>query len=297
MCDPGSIFCPTGGLTDDNDANSLEGFIDDQAWSEAEREHQKARHRRKNRQALRPRARPLPIPPIVSHTIRQPEKFSCPHLPSRGQIESFEEKLVAEFRSFTSLGESAEAYIRIVFATARSCSALESTPEWEEKFESLAVDQTAFVIADEKMKCSMQNLLSDQHLSRWHLRSKARRELGLPAASARQLLFFILSFHHLGARLDEENALFPLMRLRDTCIREPLKPATLPAFLTLWDRIMMQSSATQISEQELERIFFQCVQHAQHSDLQHEIRFYRESPAHMQGQPALRRRIDKMIYI
>ena len=40
-----------GGLTDDNDANSLEGFIDDQAWSEAEREHQKARHRRKNRQA------------------------------------------------------------------------------------------------------------------------------------------------------------------------------------------------------------------------------------------------------
>ena len=109
-----------GGITDDNDANSLEGFIDDQAWSEAEREHQKARHRRKNRQALRPRARPLPIPPIVSHTIRQPEKFSCPHLPSRGQIESFEEKLVAEFRSFTSLGESAEACIRIVFADRKS---------------------------------------------------------------------------------------------------------------------------------------------------------------------------------
>ena len=60
---------------------------------------------------------------------------------------------------------------------------------------------------------------------------------------------------------------------------------------------MMQSSATQISDQELERIFFQCIQHAQHSELQRELRFYRESPVHMQGQPALRRRIDKMIYM
>ena len=77
----------------------------------------------------------------------------------------------------------------------------------EEKFESLAADQTAFAIADEKMKCSLQHLLIDQHLSQWHLRSKARRERGLPAASARQLLFFILSFHHLGARCNEENAL------------------------------------------------------------------------------------------
>ena len=151
-----------GGITDDDDAGSLEGFQDDQAWSEAEREHQKARHRRKNRQALRRRARPLPAPPVVSPTITLPEKFSCPHLPSRGQIESFEEKLVAEFRSFTSLGESAEAYIRIVFSTARSCNALESTLEWEEQFESLAVDLTAFVFADEKLKCSMQNLLSEQ---------------------------------------------------------------------------------------------------------------------------------------
>ena len=83
-----------GGLTDDNDAHSLRSFVDDQAWSEAEREHQKARHRRKNRQALRPRARSLPIPPIVSHQIRQPEKFTCPQLPTRSQIENFEENLV-----------------------------------------------------------------------------------------------------------------------------------------------------------------------------------------------------------
>ena len=115
-------------------------------------------------------------------------------------------------------------------------------------------------------------------------------------ASARQLLFFILSFHHLGEQLNEEKALFSLMRLREACIREPLKPATLQAFLNLWDRIMMQSSATEIAEKELERLFYQSIQHAQHSELQHELRFYRESPSHMQGQPALRRRIDRMIY-
>ncbi len=136
-----------GGLTDDDDAGSLEGFKDDQAWSDAEREHQKSRHRRKNRQALRPRIRALPTPPVVSHTIRQPEKFHCPPLPQRGQIETFEEKLVAEFRSFTSLGESAEAYVRIVFTTARACTALESSPEWEQEFENLSCDQTAMVIA------------------------------------------------------------------------------------------------------------------------------------------------------
>ena len=81
---------------------------------------------------------------------------------------------MAEFRSFTSLGESAEAYVRIVFTTARACTALESSPEWEQEFENLSCDQTAMVIADEKWQCSMQNLLSEQHASRWHLRSKAR---------------------------------------------------------------------------------------------------------------------------
>ena len=36
-------------MTDDDDAGSLEGFQDDQAWSDAEREHQRARHRRKKK--------------------------------------------------------------------------------------------------------------------------------------------------------------------------------------------------------------------------------------------------------
>ena len=188
----------------------------------------------------------------MSHTIRQPEKFQCPPLPQRGQVETFEEKLVAEFRSFTSLGESAEAYVRIVFTTARSCVAQESSPEWEQEFENLACDQTAMVIADEKWKCSMQALLSEHQASRWHLRSKARCEQGLPAASACQLLFFILSSHHLGAKLEGHDALFALVRLRDQCVQEPLTPATIHPFLTVWDRIMMQESAAQISDSELE---------------------------------------------
>ena len=59
----------------------------------------------------------------------------------------------------------------------------------------------------------------------------------------------------------------------------------------------MQASAAQISDTELERIFLQCVQHAQYPDLQHEVRFYREGPPHSQTQAALRRRIDKMLYM
>ena len=93
-------------------------------------------------------------------------------------MDAFEEKLVAEYRSFTSLGESAEAYVRAVFTSARACVALKASPEWEQEFENLACDQTAMVIADEKWKCSMQSLLGEHQASRWHLRSKARREIG-----------------------------------------------------------------------------------------------------------------------
>ena len=75
---------------DDDDAGSLAGSQNDRAWSEAERMHQKARHRRKDRQALRPSARAPPPPPVVSPTITQPEKFSCPPLPQLDQVENFE---------------------------------------------------------------------------------------------------------------------------------------------------------------------------------------------------------------
>ena len=211
-------------------------------------------------------------------------------------MEAFEEKLVAEFRSFTSLGESAEAYVRAAFDSARACTAPEADPQWEQAYENLSCDQTSMVIADEKWKCSMQALLNDQQAARWKLRSRARREQGLPAASARQLLFFVLSFHHLGAKHEGENALFALMRLRDKCVQEPLKPGTIQSFLNMWDRIMMQQSAALLSQSELERMFYESVQHAEYGDIQHEIRFYRESPIHTQTQAALRRRIDRVLY-
>ena len=222
---PAGKAIPSQGGLSDSDAESLAGFVDDQAWSEAEREHQETRHRRKGRLALRPVVRALPAPPVVSQTIRQPDKFHCPPLPLRGAVEAFEDKIVAEFRSFTSLGEAAEAYLRATFEAAKACTAHEADPIWEQAFEDLSCDQTQFVIADEKVKCAMQPLLSDQQQARWRLRAKARRDQGLPAATARQLLFFVLSFHHIGAKHEGENALFALMRLRDKCVQEPLNRA------------------------------------------------------------------------
>ncbi len=111
--------------------------------------------------------RALPTPPIVSQTIKQPDKFHCPALPLRGAVEQFEDRLVAEFRSFTSLGEAAEAYIRHTFKTARKCTSYEGEPIWEQCFEDEACDSTQFIIADEKLKYSMQPLMNDQQQARW----------------------------------------------------------------------------------------------------------------------------------
>ena len=55
-----------------------EGFVANDAWSDAERMHQEERHRRKARSAQRPAVRALPAPPVVSQTIKQPDKFHCP---------------------------------------------------------------------------------------------------------------------------------------------------------------------------------------------------------------------------
>ena len=98
---------------DNFDALSRVCLWDDQDWSEAEQEHQMARQRRKAKQALSHQAKTLPSPPAIAYTITLPEKFSCPELPSLGQMDSFEEALVTEFRSFTSMGEPAEENGRI----------------------------------------------------------------------------------------------------------------------------------------------------------------------------------------
>ena len=86
------------------------------------------------------------------------------------------------------------------------------------------------------------------------------------------------------------------MRLRDKCVQEPLKRGTIQNFLNLWDKIMMQPSAHALSQTDMERLFFESVQHCQYADLQHEIRFYREGPMHSRTQAALRRRIDRVLF-
>ncbi len=77
-------------------------------------------------------------------------------------MEAFEERIVAEFRSFTSLGEAAEHYLPATFEAARACTAHEADPIWEQVFEDQSCDSSQFVIADEKVKCAMQPLLTDQ---------------------------------------------------------------------------------------------------------------------------------------
>ena len=93
--------------------------------------------------------------------------------------------MVAEFRAFTSLGEAAEACIRHTFKKARKCTSYEGEPRLEQCFEDEACDSTQFVIADEKLKYSLEPLMNEQQQSRLLIRKKARRDLGLPAANAR----------------------------------------------------------------------------------------------------------------
>ena len=81
------------------------------------------------------------------------------------------------------------------------------------------------------------------------------------------------------------------MRLRDKCVSEPIKQSTMQGYLNLWDRIMMQPTAHQVSQVDLERLFFEALQHCQYSDVQHELRFYKEGPMHQQTQADLRRRV------
>ena len=275
--------------------DSLDGFVAKDAWSQVENQHQEERYRRHAREARHAIVRPLPAPPVVSQTISQPDKFHCPALPARGAFEQFEERLVAEFRAFTSLGEAAEAYIRHTFKAARRCTNYESEPAWEQCFEDEACDSTQFIIADEKLKCSMQLLMNDQQQSRWKIRAKARRKRGLPAATARQMLFFVFSYHHLGQKTEGSNVLFSLMRLRDRCVSEPLKAATMLRFLHIWDTNMLEPTADAVSQRDLEKLFYGSVERCQYSEVHTEIRFYKELPESQQTQSELRRRIDKVL--
>ena len=137
--------------------------------------------------------------------------------------------------------------------------------------------------------------MNEQQLSRWTIRKKARRDQGLSAANARQLLLFVLSFHHLGQKLDSTNCLMSLVNLRTRCISEPLKATTMHNFLHIWDRNMMEPSADAVSQQQLEKLFYESVEHCQYGEVQTELKFYKELPESQQSQSELRRRIDKVL--
>ena len=86
-------------------------------------------------------------------------------------MEAWEDKLVQEFRSFTSQGEAAEAFIRMAFTLAAATDAPEGSHLWEIAFESVSVDSTQFLIADEKLKTALMQLLDACMSSRWTLRA------------------------------------------------------------------------------------------------------------------------------
>ena len=85
------------------------------------------------------------------------------------------------------------------------------------------------------------------------------------------------------------------MRLRDKCVTEPIKQSTMQGFLNMWDRNMMQPTAHEVSQVDLERFFFEALEHCQYSEVQHELRFYKEGPMRQQTQSDLRRRIDRVL--
>ena len=60
---------------------------------------------------------------------------------------------------------------------------------------------------------------------------------------------------------------------------------------------MSHSSAAEVGDSELQQLFLQCISHAEHEDLEHEIRFYRETPSSSQTLNALRRRVDKILHV
>ena len=85
------------------------------------------------------------------------------------------------------------------------------------------------------------------------------------------------------------------MNLRTRCVAEPLKATTMQNFLHIWDRNMMEPTADAISQLDLERLFYECVEHCQYGEVQTEIKFYKELPESQQTQSELRRRIDKVL--
>ena len=74
------------------------------------------------------------------------------------------------------------------------------------------------------------------------------------------------------------------MRLRDKCVQEPLKAGAMQGFLNIWDRNMLEPTASAVSQVDLERLFFESVEFCQAGDMQTEVKFYKELPESQQTQ-------------
>ncbi len=58
---------------------------------------------------------------------------------------------------------------------------------------------------------------------------------------------------------------------------------------------MLVPSADAVSQLDLERLFYESVEHCQYGEVQTEVKFYKELPESPQTQSELRRRIDKVL--
>ncbi len=58
---------------------------------------------------------------------------------------------------------------------------------------------------------------------------------------------------------------------------------------------MLEPTADAVSQRDLEKLFYESVEHCQYSEVQTEIKLYKELPESQQTQSELRRRIDKVL--
>ena len=58
---------------------------------------------------------------------------------------------------------------------------------------------------------------------------------------------------------------------------------------------MLEPTADAVSQRDLEKLFYESVEHCQYSEVQTEIKCYKELPESQQTQSELRRRMDKAL--
>ena len=67
---------------------------------------------------------------MLTQTIRQPDRYNAPTLPSLEQLDNYEEAIAQEFRLVSSGMEHAEQFIRLAFSEAKKCKEPVDTPEF-----------------------------------------------------------------------------------------------------------------------------------------------------------------------